>query len=149
MVRRTQIPDSNQCVTLMTLPSLPAKKGGGGSLAPLIGIAIFVLIGVGVTGIVEQRKLQTNAHVSSSAILGEWRIRDNSARILFRADKTLEMSADGATEPGEYQLESAGMASVRLKNGRSFTATFREFTPNQFDLVDSETQGVRVFAKTP
>lgn len=138
----------------MALPSLPTKKSGGGPLAPLIGIAIFVLIGVGVTGVVEQRSLQTNGYVSSSAILGEWRAADNRSWIVFRADKTLGVSAVGssdpaALEPGEYQLESAGVVSVNLKNGRKFTATFREFTPNQFDLVDSETLGVRVFVKAP
>jgi hypothetical protein len=46
-------------------------------------------------------------------------------------------------------LESAGVVSVNLKNGRRFAATFREFTPNQFDLVDSETLGVRVFLRAP
>ncbi len=138
----------------MAAPLLPAKKSKGGSLAPMIGVAIFVLIGVAVTGVMEQRSLQTNGAISSSGILGEWRAADKTARILFRADKTLGMSFDGssdaaALEPGEYQLESAGVVSIRLKNGRAFTATFREFTPNQFDLVDSENQGVRVFAKAP
>jgi len=134
------------------MPSPPPKKSSGGSLIALIGVAAFILLGVGVTGFMEQRHLQTNGDVSSSAIIGEWRASDGAARIVFRADETLGMSAAGsseqsALEPGVYWLTSGGMVSVKMKSGRRFTATFREFTPNQFDLVDSETQGVRVFAK--
>jgi hypothetical protein len=36
-----------------------------------------------------------------------------------------------------------------MKNGRGFTATFRELTPNQFDLADSENGAVTVFARAP
>lgn len=138
----------------MTDPSLPAKDKKSGPLAPMVGLAVFVLIGVAVTGVMEQRSLQTNGSVSSSAILGEWRTADSSSRILFRADKTLGMGLGGspdaaALEPGAYQLESAGTVSIKMNDGRSFTATFREFTPNQFDLVDSVNQGVKVFVKTP
>lgn len=137
------------CVWIMTPSSIPAKKENR-ALAPLIGVAIFVLIGVAVTGIVEQRSLQTNGSVTSSALLGEWRTADGAARLLFRPDKTLSMSGaagQSGSEDGEYELQSAGVVLVNLKNGKRFAAHFREFTPNQFDLVDAETQGVRVFAK--
>jgi hypothetical protein len=117
----------------------------------MIGVATFVLIGVAVTGVMEQRSLQTNGSVSSSGILGEWRDADKARRILFRADNTLGMGPVGSSEPGlepgEYELGSAGVVSIKLKDGRRFTANFREFTPNQFDLVDSENQGVKVFVK--
>jgi len=76
----------------MTDPSLPAKDKKSGPLAPMVGLAVFVLIGVAVTGVMEQRSLQTNGSVSSSAILGEWRTANSSSRILFRADKTLGMA---------------------------------------------------------
>lgn len=138
----------------MTLPPIPPKKSNSGTLVPLIGVAIFILIGVGVTGFVEQRSLQTNGTVSSSTLIGEWRATDHAARIVFRADKTLGMSfagsaEPGALEPGVYQIESGGVVSVSLRDGRSYTATFREFTPNQFDLVDSDKGAVTVFAKAP
>lgn len=133
----------------MTMPPIPPKKSNSGTLVPLIGVAIFILIGVGVTGFVEQRSLQTNGYVSSSAIVGEWRATDQAARIVFRADKTLDMSFAGSAEPGAYQIESGGVVSVNLRDGRSYTATFREFTPNQFDLVDSDKGAVTVFAKAP
>lgn len=135
----------------MDSPSTPRKGGSSASLIPLIGLAVFVLIGVGVTGFMEQRHLQTAGSVSDSSILGEWRATDKPWRIIFRADKTLGMTIGDSSdpEPGAYQLASGGMVSVTLKNGKTFTATFREFTPNQFDLVDSEKQAVTVFAKAP
>lgn len=136
----------------MALPSAPEK--GGGSLPLLLGIGVFALIGVLVTGIVEQRSLQTNGSVTASGILGEWRATDNGSRIVFRPDKTLGIGPLGAPEsadlePGRYQLEAAGVVSIEMKSGKEFTANFREFTPNQFDLVDSKTQGVKVYVKTP
>lgn len=136
----------------MAPQSLPAKTSKGGSLIPMIGIAVFVLVGVAVTGVMEQRSLQTNGSVSSSGILGEWRDADKTQRIIFRADNTLGMGSLGASEaaglePGAYELRSAGVVAITLKDGRRFAATFREFTPNQFDLVDAENQDVKVFVK--
>jgi len=136
----------------MTSPPTRPKSSDAASLLPLIGLAVFVLIGVGVTGFMEQRHLQTNGSVSSTMILGEWRAIDKPWRIVFRADRTLSMSTADSSDPvafkaGGYQFESAGMVSVNMENGKNFTATFREFTPNQFDLVDSEKQAVTVFAK--
>lgn len=135
---------------------IPAKNSNGPLV--LVGVAVFILIGVGVTGIVEQRSLQSNGSVSSSAIVGEWRATDSASRIVFRADKTLGMalgmsavgsSEPAALEPGAYQLGSGGVVSLAMKNGKNFTATFREFTPNQFDLVDLDKGAVTVFVKAP
>jgi hypothetical protein len=134
----------------MTMPPASPKKSRSGPLVALISVAVFVLVGVGVTGIMEQRHLQTNGQVSSGLIVGEWLAVDKASRIVFRADKTLDIRPDGAAaQPGSYQLRSGGLVSVAMNDGRRFTATFREFTPNQFDLVNSETQGVQVFAKAP
>jgi hypothetical protein len=36
-----------------------------------------------------------------------------------------------------------------MKNGREYSATFRQLTPNQFDLVDSENGAVTVFKRIP
>jgi hypothetical protein len=36
-----------------------------------------------------------------------------------------------------------------MRNGRDFTATFRELTPNQFDFVDAKNGAVTVFARAP
>ena len=52
-------------------------------------------------------------------------------------------------EPGTFRLSSEGNVLINMKNGKDFTATFREFTPNQFDLVDSENGAVTVFARAP
>jgi len=48
-------------------------------------------------------------------------------------------------EPGTYRLWTERNVLIKMKNGRDFTATFRELTPNQFDLVDSENGAVTVF----
>jgi hypothetical protein len=51
-------------------------------------------------------------------------------------------------EPGTFRLWTERNVLINMKNGKDFTATFRELTPNQFDLVDSE-NGVTVFARAP
>jgi hypothetical protein len=55
-------------------------------------------------------------------------------------------SADpGNTEPGTFQLWTEGTVIIKMKNGGEYAATFRQLTPNQFDLVDSENGAVTVF----
>jgi hypothetical protein len=44
----------------------------------------------------------------------------------------------GSMEPGAFLLWTEGNVLIKLQSGRVFTATFRDLTPNQFDLVDSE-----------
>ena len=52
-------------------------------------------------------------------------------------------------EPGTFRLRSEENVLINMKNGKDFTATFREFTPNQFDFADSENGAVTVSARTP
>jgi hypothetical protein len=92
--------------------------------------------------------------VDISAIVGEWQAAGRPSRIVFRTDKTIGMSSAGSAEsgnmePGTFRLRSEGNVLINMKNGKDFTATFREFTPNQFDFVDSENGAVTVFARTP
>ena len=84
----------------------------------------------------------------------EWQAAGRPWHIVFRADKTIGMSSIGSAEPdnmepGTYRLWSEGNVLINMKNGKDFTATFRELTPNQFDLVDSEKGAVTVFARAP
>jgi hypothetical protein len=59
-------------------------------------------------------------------------------------------SADpGNTEPGTFQLWTEGTVIIKMKNGGEYSATFRQLTPNQFDLVDSENGAVTVFKRIP
>ena len=55
----------------------------------------------------------------------------------------------GNMEPGTFRLWTERNVLINMKNGRDFTATFRELTPNQFDFVDSENGAVTVFARAP
>ncbi|PZR88572.1 MAG: hypothetical protein DLM68_07255 [Hyphomicrobiales bacterium] len=88
------------------------------------------------------------------AIVGEWQAAGRPWHIVFRTDKTIGMSSVGSAKPdnmelGTFRLWTEGNVLIKMKNGRDFTATFRELTPNQFDLVDSENGPVTVFAKAP
>jgi hypothetical protein len=59
-------------------------------------------------------------------------------------------SADpGNTEPDTFQIWTEGTVIIKMKNGREYSATFRQLTPNQFDLVDSENGAVTVFKRIP
>ena len=97
---------------------------------------------------------KSGGYVNISAIVGEWQAAGRPWRIVFRTDKTIGMSSVGSAEPGNmepgtFRLWTEGNVLIDMKNGRNFTATFRELTPNQFDLVDSENGAVTVFARAP
>ena len=87
--------------------------------------------------------------VNISAVVGEWQAAGRPWHIVFRADKTIGMrladlpgSAD--VQSGAFRLEPERNVSIKLKDGRSFMAEFRELTPDQFDLVDSLTLWIRI-----
>jgi hypothetical protein len=97
---------------------------------------------------------KSGGYVNISAIVGEWRAAGHPWRIVFRTDKTIGMSSVGSTEPGNmepgtFRLWTERNVLINMKNGKDFAATFRELTPNQFDLVDSENGAVTVFARAP
>jgi hypothetical protein len=142
----------------MTSPSIPPRSSRGVTGAETIGIAALVVVALGFLGFLEFKDWlvgpKSGGYVNVSAILGEWRAAGRPWRIVFRADKTMGMSsvgsaAPGDMEPGTYRLWTEGNVLINMKNGRDFTATFRDFTPNQFDLVDSENGAVTVFARAP
>ena len=87
-------------------------------------------------------------------VVGEWQATGRPWHIVFRTDKTMGMSSAGSadpgnTEPGTFQLWTEGTVIIKMKNGREYSATFRQLTPNQFDLVDSENGAVTVFKRIP
>ena len=142
----------------MNSPSLPPKRSRGATGAEMLGIAVFVGLALGFLGFIEFRDLlvgpESGGYVNISAIVGEWQAAGRPWHIVFRADKTIGMSPIGSAEPGNmepgtFRLWSEGNVLINMKNGKDFTATFREFTPNQFDLVDSENGAVTVFARAP
>ena len=142
----------------MNSPSLPPKRSRGATGAEMLGIAVFVGLALGFLGFIEFKDLivgpKSGGYVDISAIVGEWQAAGRPWHIVFRTDKTMGMSSIGSAEPGymepgTFRLSSEGIVLINMKNGKDFTATFREFTPNQFDLVDSENGAVTVFARAP
>ncbi|MGH6846427.1 MAG: hypothetical protein ACREC0_02990 [Methylocella sp.] len=142
----------------MNSPSVPPKKTRGATGAEMIGIAIFVGLALGFLGFMEFKNVlvgpKSGGYVNIGAIVGEWQAAGRPWRIVFRTDKTIGMSSVGSAdqgnmEPGTFRLWSEGNVLINMKNGKDFTATFRELTPNQFDLVDSENGAVTVFARAP
>jgi hypothetical protein len=142
----------------MNSPSIPPKSSRGATGAEAIGIAVVVVLFLGFLGFVEFKDLlvgpKSGGYVNIGAIVGEWQAAGRPWHIVFRTDKTIGMSSIGSAEPGNmepgsYRLWTEGNVLISMKNGRDFTATFRELTPNQFDLVDSENGAVTVFARAP
>ena len=142
----------------MNSPSIPPKSPRGAARAEAIGIAVFVGLALGFLGFMEFKNVlvgpKSGGYVEISAIAGEWQAAGRPWHIVFRTDKTIAMSSVGSAEPGSmepgtFRLWSEGNVIIDMKNGRNFTATFRELTPNQFDLVDSENGAVTVFARAP
>ena len=136
----------------------PTKEYPGATGAETIGIAALVVVALGFLGFLEFKDWlvgpKSGGYVNMSAIVGEWQAAGRPWHIVFRADKTIGMSSVGSAdpgniEPGTFRLWTEGNVLIDMKNGRNFTATFRDFTPNQFDLVDLENGAVTVFARAP
>ncbi len=142
----------------MNSPSIPPKSPRGATGAEMIGIAVLVGLALGFLAVTEFKDLlvgpKSGGYVEIGAIAGEWQAAGRPWRIVFRSDKTIGMSSVGSAEtgnmePGTFRLWTEGNVLINMKNGKVFTATFRELTPNQFDLVDSENGAVTVFARAP
>lgn len=142
----------------MNPPSIPPKPTRGATGAEMLGIAVFVGLVLGTIGLAQFKDLligtKLGGDVNITAIAGEWQATGRPWYIVFRADKTIGMSSVGSAEPGfmepgTIRFLSEGDVLINMKNGKVFTATFREFTPNQFDLVDAENGAVTVFARAP
>ena len=115
-----------------------------------IGIAALVVVALGFLGFLEFKDWlvgpKSGGYVNMSAIVAEWQAAGRPWHIVFRADKTIGMSSVGSAdpgniEPGTFRLWTEGNVLINMKNGKDFTATFRDFTPNQFDLVDGKRGG--------
>jgi hypothetical protein len=142
----------------MNSPSIPPKSPRGATRAEAIGIAVFAGLALGFLGFLQFKDRlvgpKSGGYVNISEIVGEWRAAGRPWRIVFRTDKTMGMSSVGSAEPGSmepgtFRLWTEGNVLIKMNNGKDFTATFRELTPNQFDLVDSENGAVTVFARAP
>jgi hypothetical protein len=142
----------------MKPPSIPPNSPRGATSTEAIGIAAVVALALGYLGFMEFKNVlvgpQSGGDVDIGAIVGEWQAAGRPWHIVFRTDKSIGMSSVGSAEPGNmepgtFRLWTEGNVLINMKNGKVFTATFRELTPNQFDLVDSENGAVTVFARAP
>lgn len=142
----------------MNLPLITPKNTGGGKSIEPISIAVVCLLFLGFLGYMGFRNVPagytSGGYVKMSAILGEWQAADHPSHIVFRADKTIDMDSQGSAEPevmepGSFVLWTEGNVLIKMKNGKEFTATFRELTPHQFDLVNAENGAVTVFKRRP
>jgi hypothetical protein len=142
----------------MNSPSIPPRSTRGATGAEAIGIAVFVALALGFLGFLQFRNLLTalvsGGYVQMSAIVGEWQATGRPWRIVFREDKTVAMNSVGSAEPGNMEQGTfrpwiEGHVEINMKNGKDFTAEFRELTPNQFDLVDAKNGAVTVFSRAP
>jgi len=112
-----------------------------------------VVVAVPIIAILFLLLISGGEKTDASMTVGDWRQTTDGARhIIFRSDRTVSLSFGGAagsdvSDTGVYTPNIDGMGVIDTKNGQRYTVTFREFTPNQFDLQDRGTGGVTVFKK--
>lgn len=85
------------------------------------------------------------------SILGAWDAAETGQRVTFHENQTIDIAslADraSAASQGVYFTSTDGMVMVKMKDGRAYTAFFREISPNQFDLVEKQTGHVVEFRR--
>jgi len=132
--------------TAMNSSTIPSKSSAASSRT-----VIGLLVALGIVGFVLLRP-RPGDFVKTSAVVGEWQAVGRSWHIVFRSDKTVGMSSIGSPdsqgmEPGTYSLQPERNVAIKMKNGRSFRAEFRELTPDQFDLIDLNSGAVTAFSR--
>ncbi|WP_036257649.1 hypothetical protein [Methylocapsa aurea] len=135
-------------------PDKPAEVMPRGVLLTIVGV-------IGVTALYgfAQRTIDYGVPKIDVPIVGEWRAEGKSWRMAFYADKSLEMNADSAqtasnetsgaqaslSGPGKYWLGLNGKVAIKLRNGKVLNAVWKPISPNRFDLIDVDTEGVTTF----
>lgn len=95
--------------------------------------------------------------------LGTWDSPQTGWRVTFHPDKTIDITSQASsaqapsanTPPssgasvaqGWFTPNTNGMLEVKMKDGKIYTAFFRELTPDQFDLVDKQSGNVVEFRR--
>lgn len=140
----------------MTTPQTQTDKPKG----PQIGriIVIFGAVGVAALVFMGARQLIGAISIVKTPLVGEWRAANKPWRIDFLPDKKI-VSSTGALQSngaqtwtsasGAYSLDYFGTLWVELENGKRYTATLTAESPNRFDLIDSQSEGVTVFERAP
>jgi hypothetical protein len=148
----------------MARPTQPGKR------TKIAALDIVIVIG-GILGIMAFNRmsiarLQRSLPNVNSQIVGEWTSTRGPEHLVFRVDKTVSMivpanPAEDSTAPaapetnapapvtGKFQVVQGGKVAIQLMNGNKYTTTISPGNPNRFDLIDSATQGVTTFERTP
>jgi hypothetical protein len=148
----------------MARPTLPGKR------TKISVLDVVIVIG-GIVGIMAFNRmsiarLQKSLPNANSQIVGEWTSTRGPEHLVFRLDKTVSMTvpanpAEDSTAPaapetsgpapvtGKYVVVQGGKVAIQLMNGNKYTTTISPGNANRFDLVDSATEGVTTFERTP
>ena len=142
----------------MNSPSISPKNTRSTKGIEPVSIGVVCLLFLGFLGYMGFRNLPAGYRAGGYANMNAGRGRMAGGRAprahRISTDKTMGMSSIGSAEsgnmePGTFQLWTEGNVIIKMKNGREYSATFRELTPNQFDLIDSENGAVTVFRRVP
>lgn len=137
----------------MNARPIDPNKPLGATRREIIFVSLGVFAVIGIYGLAARQSIRAAPKVDVP-IVGIWISSDKPWRLVFRPDRTLDMSFDVASEPGSlvagsYKLESTGWVKIKLENGRVFTTNLKTQIPDRFDLIDAETEGVSTFERTP
>ncbi|WOJ89613.1 hypothetical protein RZS28_17800 [Methylocapsa polymorpha] len=135
----------------MNARRIDPNKPLGATRREIIYVSLGVFAVIGVYGLAARQSIRAAPKVNVP-IVGEWLATGKPWRLVFRQDRTLDMSFDVDSEPGKlvvgsYQLDSTGWVKLKLENGRGFTTNLKTQTPSRFDLIDAETEGVTTFER--
>lgn len=137
----------------MARPSPPGKRRRISMLEWIIVIGGFTAI-IGYNRI-NIARLQRSLPNANSQIVGEWKAERGAEHLLFRSDESVSLTepapaaGENAVGPapvtGKYKLTQGGKIYIQLMNGKKYSTTISPLTPNRFDLIDAETDGVTTF----
>lgn len=123
-------------------------------LSGRFGYILAIVLGVFAFGLLGYTAWRVTSKASDVAsIVGEWQAENPPWHAVFRADKTLGITFNGASAPstlapavmtpgleisGRYIKGPEGTYQLKLQNGKSYEASFNKYVPDRFDLTDAE-----------
>jgi hypothetical protein len=149
----------------MARPSPPPGKRTKFSALDIIIVVVGVVAIIGYNRLSIAR-LQRSIPNVNSKVVGEWKSERGPEHLIFRDDQSVSLivpaspteggvaqtPAEANGPPpvtGTYKLAQAGKILVQLMNGKKYTTTITPGSPNRFDLIDAETEGVTTYDRVP
>jgi hypothetical protein len=135
----------------MNARPIDSNKTQGATRREIIAVSLGVVAVVGLYGLAARQSIHAAPKVSVP-VVGVWSSSDKPWRLVFRPDRTLDMSFDAASEAGKlvagsYQLDATGWLKLKLENGKVFTTNLKAQNPTRFDLIDAADEGVTTFER--